>query len=284
VETMAGQIVFGIDGSMPSRQAMDWAFDEARRSGSELHLLHVVSDRTYSGRVDAIYRDVLIKDAQRVVADAEAMVPADLADRCRVEWLLGPPVEVLVRAGQDARLVVVGTHGRGAVGAAVLGSVGRHVLRHAHGPVVVAHPVNAPGSRVVVGIDLEVPEPALSAAFEQAAARGLPLTVIRSWTLPPVGGPGVLMPIESYDLEDIEKQESRALDDMVREAAAAHPNVAVEAMMLRGDARHVLVEASAGSELVVVGAHGRGWFSGLMLGSTSADVAARALAPVLVAR
>jgi nucleotide-binding universal stress UspA family protein len=238
---MAGQIVVGIDGSMPSRQALGWAFDEARRSGSTLHLLHVVSDRTYSGRVDAIYRDVLVKDAKRVVADAEAIVPADLADRCRVEWVLGPPVEVLVRAGQNARLVVVGTHGRGAVGAAVLGSVSRHVLRHAHGPVVVAHPVNAPGSRVVAGVDPEAPEPVLPTAFEQAAARGLPLTVIRAWALPPVGGPDIFQPFSDNDLEDLEHEEGRALDDLVREAAAAHPDVAVEARMLRGDARNVLV-------------------------------------------
>ena len=74
------------------------------------------------------------------------------------------------------------------------------------------------------------------------------------------------------------------LEALVRDAAGDHPDVAVEARMLRGDARQVLVEASARSELVVVGAHGRGWFSGLMLGSTGADVAAHALAPVLVAR
>jgi nucleotide-binding universal stress UspA family protein len=281
---MAGHIVVGIDGSVLSRQAVDWAFDEARRSGSALHLLHAVSDRTYSGSVDSIFRDVLIEDAKRVVADAEAMVPADLAGRCRVEWVLGAPVEVLVRAGQDARYLVVGTHGRGAVGAAVLGSVGRHVLRHAHGSVVVAHPVSAPGSRVVAGLDLEVPEPALSAAFAQASARRLPLTVIRAWTLPPLGGPEGVMPISGYELDDIERQERSGLGALVREVAANHPDVAVEPMMVRGDARQVLVEASASSELVVVGALGRGWFSGLMLGSTSADVAAHALAPVLVAR
>jgi nucleotide-binding universal stress UspA family protein len=86
-----------------------------------------------------------------VVADTAATVPDDLAGRCRSEWVLGPPVEMLVRAGKDARLVIVGSHGRGAVGAAVLGSVGRHVLRHAHCAVVVVHPVNAPGSRVVAG-------------------------------------------------------------------------------------------------------------------------------------
>jgi nucleotide-binding universal stress UspA family protein len=150
--------------------------------------------------------------------------------------------------------------------------------------VVVAHPVHAPGSRVVAGVDLEVPEPVLSTAFQQAAARAVPLTVLRAWTLPPVGGPELFTPISGFDVDEIEQQERSALETIVTEAAAEHPGVVVEATMMRGDARRVLVEASASSELVVVGAHGRGWFSGLMLGSTSADVAARALAPVLVAR
>jgi nucleotide-binding universal stress UspA family protein len=284
VDVVAGQIVVGIDGSVPSLQAMDWAFGEARRSGSPLHLVHAVPDRTYSGAVDSVFRDALVEDAKQVVAHAEAAVPADLADRCQVEWVLGSPVEVLVRAGERSRMVVVGTHGRGAVGAAVLGSVGRHVLRHATGPVVVAHRVNAPGSRVVAGLDLEVPEPLLSAAFEQAASRGLPLAVIHAWSVAPVIAPGALMPPAGWDLDETEQREGVQLDALVREAAAGHPDVEVDAVMVRGVPRQVLVHASASSELVVVGAHGRGWFSGLMLGSTSADVAAHALTPVLVAR
>jgi nucleotide-binding universal stress UspA family protein len=281
---MTAAIVVGIDGSVQSQQAMDWAFHEAERSGDPLHLLHVASDRTYSGHVDELFRDALVEDGQRVVAEAKARVPTSLEPRCLVEYVLGPPVEVLVHASETARMVVVGTHGRGAVSAAVLGSTGRHVARHAHSPVVVVHPGGAPGSRVVAGLDGDSPEPLLSTAFDQAASRGLPLTVVRVWTMPPIAGPGLAVPVKGFDLEDLERSEHSLTDDLVRAKSGGYPDVVVEALTVRGDPRRVLVDVSANSELLVVGAHGRGRFTGLMLGSTGSAVAAHARCPVMIAR
>ena len=281
---MTGAIVVGIDGSTQSQQAMEWAFEEARRTGAPLHLLHAASDSTYGGHVDELFRDVLIEDAKELVAAAKDKVPDDLADRCLVEWVLGPPVEVLVHAAEDARMVVVGSHGRGAVGAAALGAVGRHVARHASGPVVVVHTTSAPGSRVVLGLDPATAEPAMKSAFEEAAARELPLTVVHAWKLPPLTGPGLGIPMAGVEIDDIERGERGTVDELVRTWAEKYPGVDVEVQIVRGDARKILVEASDNSELVVVGAHGRGWFSGLLLGSTSAAVSAHALSPVLIAR
>ena len=56
-----------------------------------------------------------------------------------MEWLAGQPAETIVetaRAG-DYDLVVVGTHGRGRLGAALLGSVSSAVAAHAGRPVLV---------------------------------------------------------------------------------------------------------------------------------------------------
>jgi len=281
---MTGAIVVGIDGSTQSQQAMEWAFDEARRTGAPLHLLHAASDRTYSGHVDQLFREVLIEDAKELVAAAKQKVPTDLTDRCRVEWVLGSPVEVLVHAAEGARMMVVGSHGRGAIGAALLGAVGRHVARHAPGPVVVVHGASATGSRVVVGLDPATAEPAVQMAFEQAAARQLPLTVLHAWTLPPLTGPGLGVPMTGIDMDDIERGERSSVDEVMKTWAGKYPDVDAELQMVRGDSRKVLVEASENSELVVVGAHGRGWFSGLLLGSTSSAVAAHAHCPVLIAR
>jgi len=280
---MTHAIVVGIDGSTDSRHAMEWAFDESRRSDRPVQLLFAATDDTYSPLTDTLIHDVLAEDARRVVEQAKSQVPAELAQSTQVEWVFGTPTKVLVHASERADLLVVGTHGRSIVGAALRGSVSRHVTRHAKSPVVVVRPAEGAG-RVLAGLDLDAPEPLLPTAFQQAATRGLPLTVIRAWMAPGTVGLGMGVPSGGLDPDSIERGERGMAQQAVDEWAATYPDVAVDLRLVRGDARHVLVDASKDSELLVVGPHGRGWFSGLTLGSTSETVAEHAHSPVMVAR
>ena len=54
--------------------------------------------------------------------------------------VLGHPVPMLVSRAADARLLVVGSHGRGAVRSVLMGSVSHGVLHHASCPVAVVRP------------------------------------------------------------------------------------------------------------------------------------------------
>ncbi|WP_233498881.1 universal stress protein [Blastococcus sp. TF02A-26] len=85
---------------------------------------------------------------QDVRREAETQVAAVLADRpdgavtprVHLEVTQGAPSDVLVQRARGAALLVVGSRGRGAVRAALLGSVALHCVMHAPCPVLVVHP------------------------------------------------------------------------------------------------------------------------------------------------
>ena len=64
----------------------------------------------------------------------------------------------------------------------------------------------------------------------------------------------------------------------------AHPNITVRPRAVEGHPAHVLIEASRGAELLVVGSRGHGAFSGMVLGSVSQHCVTQAHCPVLVLR
>lgn len=277
-------IVVGIDGSEESRHAMAWAFDEAGRTHRHVHLLHVAYDYTYPGLVDGIMRNEFEAAALAVLEQARAEIPDDLKVPVTADWVWGTPAKALVDASAEAHMIVMGTRGHGRFMSGPLGSVSQHVMRHASCPVAVARPTDGAGTRVIVGFDPATPDPALQIAFDEATTRDLPLTVLRAWHVPAFAGPGLGVPATGYDAEDVERAERTIAEEQLQEWRGKFPDITVDIELTRGHPADVLVEASSGSDLVVVGSHGRGWFAGLLLGSTGAAVAAHAHSTVLVAR
>ncbi len=77
--------------------------------------------------------------AARVIRTLRAALEETQRPSTRVVVAAGSPAAVVLSHAATAGLVVVGSHGRGAVRTMLLGSVGRELLRHSPCPVAVAH-------------------------------------------------------------------------------------------------------------------------------------------------
>ena len=122
---------------------------------------------------------------------------------------------------------------------------------------------------------------AIAWAVPEATLRGCGLTLVHA-LLPPVttGGLGVGLP---PSLELIDELEQQAKDQL--EAVAADLDCDdVTTLIAVGSPSAVLLEASETADLVVLGSRGRGGFTGLLLGSVGAQVAAHAACPAIVIR
>jgi nucleotide-binding universal stress UspA family protein len=81
----------------------------------------------------------VLGEAQHILDDARRVALNVGSPEPQVEWLAGEPIETIVETAQagDYDLVVMGTLGRGRLGAALLGSVSSAVAARAGRPVLV---------------------------------------------------------------------------------------------------------------------------------------------------
>lgn len=136
---MFKRILVAVDETPLSAHAAGVAAELAAALGAEVALLHVVTSS------EGLAPDVPVPAGELVAAaerDAQRLL-ADLGRRFRTEPLrfvpFGRPVHEIVAAAKTwpADLVVVGSHGRGRMGTALLGSVADGVVRGAPCPVLV---------------------------------------------------------------------------------------------------------------------------------------------------
>lgn len=125
-------IVVGVDGSQNAKAAMTWAIAEAAQAHAVVEALAVVAPE--GGDVDAYVHNA----GPELEAEAASEVVPGV--KIVTQSLIGEPAEVLCRASERADLLVVGRRGRGAVAAALLGSVADDCLRHAPCPVAIVPP------------------------------------------------------------------------------------------------------------------------------------------------
>ena len=135
--------------------------------------------------------------------------------------------------------------------------------------------------RIVVGVDgSSHSEEALRWALDQARLTGQPVEAVISWSIPVSFGEGA-GPFMGIDWKG---EVTRTLEQSVANVVDAPGADRVSQRAVEGHPAKVLVDAAADAALLVVGSRGRGGFAGMLLGSVSQHVVARAACPVVVVR
>jgi nucleotide-binding universal stress UspA family protein len=238
-------------------------------------------------------RTMYLRDAARRLreateVDAEVVLVegrADHAIRARVE-------------ASGADLVVMATHGRGALERAWLGSVADRLVRELRMPILLVRPIEGERvdlsvpialNRMVVTLDgSKLAEGVLDTALELAEALGLPMVLKRVI--------GVRMDLESPYIphaahayhEQVERERKEAREYLAQLAEDLRSRGATIAALDvdQGPAARTILDTldPDGRDLLAMATHGRGGLRRMILGSVSDKVVRAAVGPVLLVR
>jgi nucleotide-binding universal stress UspA family protein len=142
-ETEMKPVMLATDGSPTAERATETAIELARQLDSELVIVSVW-DVPYTTvglapmPVTGEFAMVREEEAQKIAAEAAARAE-EAGIETRTVVLRGFPVDEICVAAEkfDARFLVLGSHGWGALKRAIFGSVSTGVLHHAKCPVLV---------------------------------------------------------------------------------------------------------------------------------------------------
>ena len=286
-------IVVGVDGSDPSKLAVQWAAQEAhvRKLPILLAAAYVVPQFLYAeGMVPATaVFDELEGQAQTFVDEAVneiRKVDADIDIMQEIHE--GNPITMLLELSKKAEMVVIGSRGLGGFAGALLGSVSSSLVHHAHGTVVIVREnmdLSAKNNRIVVGADgSDISALAVQAAYTEAEAYGANLVAVNAWLDRAVSSSLAGVNLSDIDWEQAKEEQRKLVQQELEECKGDYHGTTPEIVIRRESPEAALAELGDGARMIVVGSHGRGGFTGMLLGSTSRALLRLAPVPLMVVR
>jgi nucleotide-binding universal stress UspA family protein len=150
------KILLATDGSSEAELATRTAADLAQKTGSELHVIHVLDVAQFTmfaagatddpegiEQPDPILEELLVRLSEqrgKEVLDTEVeRVRSAGGTVAQAHLKMGGVAREIVHLAEDLGfgLIVLGSRGRGGIRRALMGSVSDSVVRHAHCPVLV---------------------------------------------------------------------------------------------------------------------------------------------------
>ncbi|WP_063018469.1 universal stress protein [Nocardia niwae] len=283
-------ILAAVDGSASSYQAVAWAAAEAALHHRALHIVTSMAIRTGSGPGISLGEadlEWLRGDGERILAEATRMARtaapgAETSITTEVTFELIIPT--LLERSSHAWMLVVGSRGLGAFQRGLLGSVSTATTHHARCPVAVIHGISAIDAvsaqlPVLVGVDgTDNSVAAVEVAFDEASRRKVDVVALHAWS----DTSGLDVPVRGWD--GARESAEAVLAESLAGWADRYPDVAVRRVVTADRPGRSLLDESSNAQLVVVGSHGRGGFSSMLLGSTSNTLLHSVDVPLIVVR
>jgi nucleotide-binding universal stress UspA family protein len=274
------RILVPLDGSQEARAALPYAA-ALTVPGTEIVLLTVVR----SG-ADA--------DAARADLESATQRLRVAGQTVRTEVEVGDPAERIVDMAADLRaeMIVMASHGRGALGRLIYGSVADRVAREATIPTMVVRARQVePGpvgiTRLVVPLDgSPLAEAALPVATAISRRLGTPLLLVRAVDptdlMPPAVGIGEAIPFEIYDEaeQEMERDARNYLDAMAKKLHDQGLRVATS--VLTGPPASSIEEATHLGDVLVLSSHKRTGVMRWLLGSVAEKLTREDESPVIL--
>ncbi|GAA2304406.1 universal stress protein [Nonomuraea roseoviolacea subsp. roseoviolacea] len=133
-----GVVTVGVDDTSSCEPALPYAFEQARLRGSALRAVFAWDMPVYAFAPGPHDMDAIRQAACEVIDEHLERYKKEYPQVSVTEEVRAShPVDALRRASAESDLVVVGSHGQGALASMFLGSVSRGVLHHAQCPVAV---------------------------------------------------------------------------------------------------------------------------------------------------
>ncbi|MFC5929298.1 universal stress protein [Cryobacterium melibiosiphilum] len=275
----AAATIVGWDASEPSRAALAWAL--RRNPRGALHLVHVL-DRSQANAEYFVADSTATRAEGTFREEADRIRRENPAVTITSEFLVGDPISHLRNLSGPNTLVVVGTHTRDGSPVRYEWSVGARLAGAANGPIaIIPEDTNPRATGVVVGVDGSAASAAaLAFAAAEADCTGMKLRAIHAWQEPLVWRDTATPdPAFLYSLEQVHQQ---TLQNSVRTATDAYPQLPVTSTLVRGAPQWALLDAARGAALVVVGNHGLYGVRRLLLGLVSHSIVLNIQSPTVI--
>jgi nucleotide-binding universal stress UspA family protein len=296
--TTNGIILHPTDFSSESSFVLRYAYEWAKRSNQELHVLHVAFPLgddplrgAFAAQIDEeeFYREIWEAADEQMTALIREVESSDVPVR-RVHSRGTDPAPIIINyaESQDVDLVVMGTAGRTGISRLLNRSVAVDVVRESACPVVVTREGSAmPNSisRILVPVDLS----AFSAPLLRAAARvagDFDAELVITHVVEPLPFPVPLVgAVTIHDLIPDPIRETEVHLKRLIESMEGLPD-GVRVHVHEGHAAVGIQEAAeeVNADLVVMASHGRSGLERIMLGSVTARVLRRSECAVQVLR